>query len=107
MSLLFHQRQLLQPPENVRSTHLSSFSKCPERNYVQSHKCFFKSKQFSARKFKDNYTLARELGSGAFSIVKLGVNKVTREFILVFIVFTKLPHCLLYYTGKLTAQCRI
>lgn len=34
------------------------------------------NKHGTGKKFNKAYMLARELGSGAFSIVKLGVNKV-------------------------------
>lgn len=42
--------------------------------------------QLSSKKFHKTYMLARELGSGAFSVVKLGINKTTGESVAVKIV---------------------
>jgi serine/threonine protein kinase len=39
--------------------------------------------------FNKSYLLARELGTGAFSVVKLGVNKATGESVAVKIVSKK------------------
>mmetsp|Transcript_6791 Transcript_6791/g.14531 ORF Transcript_6791/g.14531 Transcript_6791/m.14531 type:complete len:365 (+) Transcript_6791:34-1128(+) len=44
---------------------------------------------YKGKKFNKAYMLARELGSGAFSIVKLGVNKSTGENVAVKIVSKK------------------
>jgi len=44
---------------------------------------------YKGKKFNKSYMLARELGSGAFSVVKLGVNKQTGENVAVKIVSKK------------------
>lgn len=44
---------------------------------------------YKGKKFSKSYMLARELGRGAFSIVKLGVNKQTGDNVAVKIVSTK------------------
>eukprot|EP01041_Mallomonas_annulata_P001467 gene1467-2818_t len=45
--------------------------------------------KLSTRKFKKEYTLSRELGSGAFSVVRLAVNKTTGDSVAVKIVDKK------------------
>lgn len=44
---------------------------------------------YKGKKFSKSYVLARELGRGAFSVVKLGVNKQTGDNVAVKIVSTK------------------
>ena len=42
------------------------------------------------KKFNQTYMLARELGSGAFSVVKLGIHQVIEFFIDFFLLFKHL-----------------
>lgn len=71
-------------PKNTKPVAAAEASK--RSNAPASHTA---SDNRGTKTFNKSYLLARELGTGAFSVVKLGVNKATGESVAVKIVSKK------------------